>query len=380
GGHGGSCCVRHGPGAAEAVPGGRLMAGLARVAILGASGYIGGEALRLLLAHPSVEVVAATSPSHAGRPVTTVHPHLTKLTDLVFSADLSAGELADLDAVFLALPHGGALRRVPEILAAAGSGGPRGEGPSVFDLSGDFRLKDPAQFQKYYKLEPAPGHLTANAAYGLTEWNRDAIHAARLVACPGCFPTGALLALTPLARAGLLDGPVVVDSKTGSSGSGKEPGEGTHHPTRAGDFRAYGQFTHRHTPEIAQELSKWRQSPACPLRVTFTPHSAPMVRGIFTTAYAFPSRPVSAEELEALYTDAYADEPFVRLVDSPRVGVVAHSNFCDIHPATDGAGTIVVTSAIDNLVKGGAGQAVQNLNVAFGWPERIGLSFPGTQP
>ena len=355
------------------------MADPIRVAVLGASGYIGGEALRLLLGHPEVEVVAVTSPSHAGQSVTRVHPHLTRLTELRFQADLDTAAAAELDAIFLALPHGAAMARVPELLAAGGRGGPQGVGPVLFDLSGDFRLKDPAAFEQYYGMAQTAPDWAAQAAYGLTEWNGDAIRAARLVACPGCFPTGALLALTPLARAGLLTGPVVIDSKTGSSGSGKEPGEGTHHPTRAADFRAYGLFTHRHRPEIAQELGKWQPS-AAPLRVTFTPHSAPMVRGIFTTAYAFPNTALSPSELTALYAEAYADAWFVRLVDSPRVAVVTHSNFCDITATTDGAGTIIVTSALDNLIKGGAGQAVQNLNLAFGRPESLGLTFPGTLP
>jgi LysW-gamma-L-alpha-aminoadipyl-6-phosphate/LysW-L-glutamyl-5-phosphate reductase len=353
------------------------MAAPLRVAVLGASGYIGGEALRLLLGHPGVEVVAVVSPSNAGKPVAAVLPHLTKTTDLAFRADLPPAEARDLDAVFLALPHGEALARVPDLLAAGGAGGPHGEGPLLLDMSGDFRIKDAAVFQQAYKLaRPAP-ELAHAAAYGLTEWNRPAIREAPLIACPGCFPTGALLALTPLARAGLLQGPVIVDSATGSSGSGKEPGEGTHHPTRAADFRAYGLFNHRHGPEIAQELGKWQPQQAP--RVTFTPHSAPMVRGIFTTAYAFPPRPLGQAELTALYEDAYGEEPFVRLVDSPRVAVVSHSNFCDINARTDGQ-TIIVTSAIDNLVKGGAGQAVQDFNCAFGLPERLGLTFTGTLP
>jgi N-acetyl-gamma-glutamyl-phosphate reductase len=351
-----------------------------RVAVLGASGYIGGEALRLLLGHPYVEVAAVTASSNAGQPVTKVHPHLTKLTDLTFGADMPAEAVADYDAVFLALPHGEAMARVPAMLAAGGTGGPQGNGPVIFDLSGDFRVKDPATFKQFYKLTHTAPDWARQAAYGLTEWNREAIREARLVACPGCFPTGALLALTPLARAGLLHGPVIIDSKTGSSGSGKEPGEGTHHPTRAADFRAYGLFNHRHQPEIAQELGKWLPAGGDGIRVTFTPHSAPMVRGIFTTAYAFPAHPISAGELTALYDEAYGAEHFVRLVETPRVAVVAHSNFCDIHAATDGAGTIIINSAIDNLVKGGAGQGVQNLNVAFGWPEPLGLSFSGTLP
>ncbi len=351
-----------------------------RVAILGASGYIGGEALRLLLGHPSVQVAAVTSGSNAGRKVSSVHPHLARLTDLEFVASISDEEASEYAAVFLALPHGQAIKRVPGILAVGGKSGPRGEGPVVFDMSGDFRIMDPGTFQEYYRLEHTAPEWAARAAYGLTEWNRDAVKEARLVACPGCFPTGALLALTPLARAGLLDGSVVIDSKTGSSGSGKEPGEGTHHPTRAADFRAYGLFKHRHRPEIAQELNKWLSTENDHLRVVFTPHSAPMVRGIFTTAYAFPRRQVSNAELQSIYEEAYGQEYFVRLVDTPRVAVVSHSNFCDLNAATDGEGAIIVTSAIDNLVKGGAGQAVQNLNVAFGWPEHLGLEFPGTLP
>src|SRR5205823_1189818 len=176
----------------------------------------------------------------AGHPVTSVHPHLAKLTDLTFTADISPEEATTYDAIFMALPHGGAMARVPAMLEAGGSGGPRGEGPVIFDLSGDFRIKEPSTFHEFYGLEHAAPGWARRAAYGLTEWNREAIREARLVACPGCFPTGALLALTPLARAGLLGGPVVIDSKTGSSGSGKEPGEGTHHPVRSQDFRAYG--------------------------------------------------------------------------------------------------------------------------------------------
>jgi N-acetyl-gamma-glutamyl-phosphate reductase len=352
----------------------------ARVAVMGASGYIGGEALRLLLGHPCVEVAAVTSQSHAGEPVAEVHPHLAHTTQLSFIRDIVPEVAGEYDAIFLALPHGAAMSRVPRILDAGGPGGPRGEGPIIFDLSGDFRVKDAVQFQKYYGLEHTASPLARQAAYGLPEWNREAIREARLVACPGCFPTGALLALTPLARAGLLNGNVVIDSKTGSSGSGKEPGEGTHHPMRAQDFRAYGVLKHRHLPEIVQELSKWHLQDSTSLRVVFTPHSAPMVRGIFTTAYVFPPRPASKAQLHDIYEQAYQDEYFVRLVESPRVAVVTHSNFCDISAVTDGEGTIIVTSAIDNLVKGGAGQGVQNLNVAFGWPEKLGLTFPGTMP
>ena len=200
--------------------------------------------------------------------------------------------------------------QVPALLEVAGEGGPRGDGPVILDMSGDFRVKDPATFAGYYVMEHTAPDWARKAAYGLTEWNREAISEARLIACPGCFPTGALLALTPLARTGLLEGPVVIDSKTGSSGSGKEPGEGTHHPVRSQDFRAYGLFKHRHRPEIAQELGKWLGPGASSMKVSFTPHSAPMVRGIFTTAYAFPSRSLSASELIDIYEQAYANERF----------------------------------------------------------------------
>jgi N-acetyl-gamma-glutamyl-phosphate reductase common form len=347
-----------------------------RVAILGGSGYIGGEVLRLLVGHPYVELVAVTAAAHAGQPVAAVHPHLARLCDLTLQADVPLDDLAGLDAVFLALPHGEAAARVPALRAAGGTGGPHGRGPLLLDLSGDYRLRSAAAHEAAYGLPFQP--LAGEAAYGLTEWNRAAIREAQLIACPGCFPTGALLALTPLARAGLLAGPVVIDAKTGSSGSGNKPGEGTHHPERAADFRAYGLFSHRHQPEIAQELGKW--GPGAPFRVVFTPHSAPMVRGIFTTAYVFPPRPVSQAELDAIYAEAYGDAFFVRRSATPRCAVVAHANFCDLAAQTDGAGTIIVTSALDNLVKGGAGQAVQNLNCAFGWPEPTGLLFPGTHP
>ena len=347
-----------------------------RVAILGASGYIGGEVLRLLVGHPLVALVTITAATHAGQPVAAVHPNLAHLCDLTFAADVPVEAVADLDAVFLALPHGEAAARVPALLAAGGTGGPHGRGPLILDLSGDYRLKTAAPHEQAYGLPFQP--LAQEAAYGLTEWNRAAIREAQLIACPGCFPTGALLALTPLAQAGLLAGPVVVDSKTGSSGSGNKPGEGTHHPERAADFRAYGLFSHRHQPEMAQELGKWQ--PTAPFNLVFTPHSTPMVRGIFTTAYVFPAQPVTQAELDAIYAAAYGEAFFVRRTATPRCAVVAHSNFCDLHAQTDGAGTIIVTSALDNLVKGGAGQAVQNLNCAFGWPEGTGLMFPGTHP
>ncbi len=337
-----------------------------RAAIIGGSGYAGSELLRLLLGHPEVQITAVTSNTHTGKPVSAVHPNLTKLTNLCFveeNLDAIAGEA---DVIFFALPHGEALRRIPEVIGRV----------RVLDLGGDFRLKDAGVYAQAYKLPHTASELLTEAVYGLTEWNREAIAAAQLVACPGCFPTGALLALLPLARAGWLTGPVVIDSKTGSSGSGNKPVEGTHHPERAHDFRAYGLFNHRHAPEISQELER---AAGALLDVTFTPHSAPMVRGIFTTAYAFLPEPVTLVQLSELYQAAYGAEFFIRLVEQARSAVVAHSNFCDISLACSGR-KVIVTSALDNLVKGAAGQAIQNMNVMFELPETMGLLFPGTHP
>ncbi len=336
-----------------------------RAAIIGGSGYAGGELLRLLLGHPAVTLTAVTSRSYAGRPVSAAHPNLTKVTALTFVEE-ELERIAAADVVFLALPHGASMVRVPALLERA----------RVIDLGGDFRLRNAETFAAAYGMDHSAPALLAEAVYGLPELNREALREARLVACPGCFPTGALLALLPLARAGLLGTDVIFDSKTGSSGSGATPSQGTHHPERAQDLRAYGLFRHRHQPEMAQALSG---ALGRPLDVTFTPHSTPLVRGIFTTAYAFLPEPISQEALAALYADHYAAEPFVRLVEQARSVYVAHTNFCDLSFACEGR-KVIVNSAIDNLVKGAAGQAVQNLNVMFGLPETLGLTFPGTHP
>lgn len=334
--------------------------------IIGGSGYAGGELLRLLLGHPEVEIAAVTSRTYAGQAVSEVHPNLTKVTDLCFAEESLEVQAAESDVVLLALPHGESMKRVPTALEHA----------RVIDLGGDYRLRDPEVFAAYYHLDHTSPHLLEEAVYGLTEFNREALRTARLVACPGCFPTGALLALTPLAKAGLLGDFVIFDSKTGSSGSGATASQTTHHPERAHDFRAYGLFTHRHRPEMSQELSRHLGRA---VEVTFTPHSAPMVRGIFTTAYAFLPQPITPKALSAVYEHYYAEEPFIRLVKQARSTVVAHTSYCDVSFACEGR-KVVVNSAIDNLIKGAAGQAVQNLNVMFGLPETMGLTYPGTHP
>lgn len=341
-----------------------------RAAVVGASGYGGSELLRLLAGHEGVEVVAATSRRHAGKPVAAVHECLLGATDLAFS-DLPPADL-DADLHLFALPHGEAATLVPALLDARPDA-------RVIDLSGDFRLETAAHWEAAYgKTHPAPD-LVPRFVYGLAELRREQVRAARLVANPGCFATGSALALAPLAEAGLLRGHVVSNGVTGSSGSGAEPKATTHHPERAEDFRAYRALAHQHAPEISMALSA---AGARDLELAMVAHSAPLVRGIFTTAYVFPEEPVSPSRLAEIYSARYGGEPFVRMrAGTPRVAVVRGTNFADVAVAAREDGRqLVVMSAIDNLVKGMAGQAVQNLNLMYGLPETAGLRFPGTHP
>ncbi len=324
-----------------------------KAALLGASGYIGGEVLRLLLGHPDVEVVAAGANESAGLAVTELQPNLRGLTSLKFARNDEIRSGADV--YLLSLPHGEAQKVVPKLPADA----------KVVDLSGDFRLRDVKEWEKYYKLPHAAPELQKDFVTGIPEINREAIRAARLVAAGGCFASCAILSCHPLARAKRVAGTIVVDGKTGSSGSGVKPGDKTHHPFRAGSFFAYEFFHHRHTPEIRQALGG--------LEVLFQPHSAPMVRGVFTTSYVPLDRELSDAELMDLYRSAYGSEPFVRLSKGTvNVLHVRQSNFVDLGLAVNGR-TAVVFGAIDNLVKGGAGQGVQCMNLLLGLPEDAGL-------
>lgn len=338
-----------------------------RVAILGASGYGGSELLRLLLTHPNVEVARITSRQHAGLPVWKVHPYLQKVSELVFEDTDATAAAEGMDLVFSALPHGASQDAVLKLPA----------GTPVIDLSGDFRLKDAASYEKHYgKPHKAPERL-ADFVYGLTEFNRPRLVTAKQVANPGCFATGVLLALMPLALEGLLDVPVALSGVTGSSGSGVEAKAGTHHPERAEAFRAYKPLTHQHLPEIALSLA---QAGAPDVPLAFVPHSAPMVRGIHITALLYPKRPLDGPAARALFARHYGEERFVRLVDQPPdCAVVAGSNFADVYAHADGRALSVLV-ALDNLVKGMSGQAIQNMNLMLGFPEHEGLLFPGTRP
>lgn len=336
-----------------------------KVGIFGGSGYGGSELLRILLFHPNVEIVFVTANEHAGKLVGEVHRNLLGLTDLSFIKEPE--NLDGIDCVFFALPHGQAMSIVPSLRSSI----------KAIDLSGDFRLRDESLFQQHYKLPHSAMSAQRDFVYGLTETNREAISNARLIANPGCFATATLLGLAPLVANGLLNGRVVVDAKTGSSGSGAKAASNTHHPQRMNSFYAYKPFTHQHVPEIEQELNHvgdWTNE------LVFMTHSLPVSRGIFASIYAEAKQELTQSDLHQLFTDYYRGSFFVRLVDgSPDINWVKTTNFCDIGFAARGK-QVVVFSAIDNLVKGAAGQAVQNMNLMFGLDEKTGLMLVGTNP
>lgn len=336
-----------------------------KAAIFGASGYTGLELLRILAAHPGAKVVEATSRQYKGTPVPEVFPALRGFYDaLVFSDPEELGSV-EADIAFSAMPHGASQDIVPELLKKN----------RVVDLSADFRLRDLATYRGWYGEHKA-AHLLDEAVYGLPELYRERIKGAGLVANPGCYPTSAILALAPLAKKGLIaPGSVVVDSKSGVSGAGRGASLATSFVEVSSGFKAYKVGSHRHTPEIEQELAA---AAGCGLGTVFTPHLIPVSRGILTTAYAGVREDVTAAALRELYNEAYSGEPFVRLLPDgafPDISQVRGSNFCDIGLFVD-AGRVIVVSAIDNLVKGASGQAVQNMNVMFGLDEKAGLFFP----
>lgn len=339
-----------------------------RIGIFGGSGYGGAELLRLLLMHPNVEIALITANDHAGKPVSGVHRNLYRLTDLFFQkAPSDLHSLSDLDFIFLSLPHGQALDIAPGLP----------QGPKVIDLSGDFRLRDRETFEQFYNRQHTAMDAQAGFVYGLTETNREAVKRASRISNPGCFATATLLGLAPLVVKDLLNGRVIVDAKTGSSGSGAKPAANTHHPQRMNSFYAYKPFVHQHVPEIEQELralGDWTSE------LVFMTHSLPVARGIFASIYVETKREMTLDQVREVFAEFYKESFFVRLVEgSPDINWVKTTNFCDIGFATRGR-QVVVFSALDNLVKGAAGQAVQNMNLMAGLEEKTGLVLTGSNP
>jgi len=344
-----------------------------KVAIVGASGYAGGELLKILLSHPKVEVVSITSERSAGKHVAALFPNLGRVCNMSFEK-LDPREIsAKAELAFMAVPHKQAMNPVAQFV---------GVNMRVIDLSADFRFKDARVYEDWYDTEHEQPGVCNVAIYGLPETNREEVKRARVIGNPGCYPTGALLALTPLLKEGLVElDSIVVDSKSGVSGAGRTPGEMYHYPECNETLTPYKVGQHRHTPEIEQGLS---EAAGEPVVISFTPHLAPMNRGIITTAYARLNKYKGPESLLKLYAKFYKDSYFVRILGKgnyPTVSSVKGTNFCDIGLYSDlRTKRVVVMSAIDNLVKGAAGQAVQNMNLMYGFEETEGLKHLGIFP
>lgn len=339
-----------------------------KVAVVGASGYAAGELFRILLNYRDVEIVGAHDVRNIGVPVSRINPNLSGQMDIEVTEpdyDLMAEKV---DVVFCATPHKVAMKFVPRLLAGK---------TKVIDLSADYRFDDVSVYERYYTKHESP---EVKGVYGLPELYREKIRVARLVGNPGCFPTATILGLAPLVKQGLIDlNHIVVDAKTGTSGAGATPTESTHHPLIGASVKAYSATAHRHEPEISQELSKLAGPP---VRVHFTPHLLPIVRGILCTAHVFLTSKISQEELLDIYFKFYDGEPFVRVVEKlPEINYVVGSNYCDIGIEVEEDGDrAVVVSVIDNLIKGASGQAIQNMNIMFGLDEKTGLEMLAPRP
>lgn len=337
------------------------------VSIVGGSGYTGGELLRLLLFHPHCSIEQVTSERFAGKFVYNAHPNLRKATRLKFC---TVSELEPCDLLFLCLPHGQSMGRIDTF---------RGLAPKIIDLSADFRLKDTAVYANYYGRDHERPELLDDFVYGLPEHHRGSIKKATLVACPGCNATATILGLSPLHQRGLIES-VVVEVKAGSSEGGNTASDASHHPERSGAVRSYKPTGHRHVAEMRQELRG--------AAIYFSATSIEMVRGILATCHVFLNADIEEKDVWKIYREAYADEPFIRIVKErsgihryPEPKLLAGTNFCDIgFERESGSNRLVVISAIDNLMKGAAGQAVQSFNLMLGLPETTGMEFPGLHP
>ncbi|MCI4369009.1 MAG: N-acetyl-gamma-glutamyl-phosphate reductase [Thermoplasmata archaeon] len=334
---------------------------MATAAVLGATGYLGSELLRIVSEHPNLSLVAAVSKSQAGRKLSEVAPQISVPSDLVLTSDASA---VDADVAFLAQPAGEAMQVVPALLE---------RGIKVVDLGPDYRLKDPLQYERAYGSPHAdPEHL-GEAVYGLPELFRSEVKRARLIANPGCYPTATILALAPLLKHQEIHGPIVVDAKSGTSGAGSGLTSSSHHPEAALTVLPYGTPFHRHVPEMSQVLGGLNGGAPS---LVFVPHLVPLVRGILCSIYATPSEGAHVDRWESLLKEAYSPNGFVRVGGVPKLPWASGTNRCYL--SVQSAGTApVLFSVLDNLGKGGAGQAVQNANLMFGWDETLGLRRSG---
>lgn len=334
-----------------------------KVGIVGASGYTGSELVRLLSYHPEVTLEFVTSETYAGKRISDIYPHLQDLVDIEL---ISIDNISDTDPdlVFLALPHGVSMNFVKDHGL---------DDFIIIDLSGDFRFSSQGVYEEWYKKSHVCPEYMEQSVFGLPELFRDKIRNARLVANPGCYPTSAILALAPLIKHGYINpSSIVVDSKSGVTGAGAKPKEGLHFPDVFGNFSAYSLVNHRHTPEIENTLLNYT---GYSTEILFTPHLLPIDRGILTTTYSTPKKEVNSEMVEELFHSVYEKEHFVRVFDSPpSLKNIRGSNYCDIHAVYDERTHKIITiSTIDNLVKGAAGQAIQNMNIVFGLIESTGL-------
>lgn len=344
-----------------------------RVGIVGASGYTGAELVRILLRHPEAELAVLTSRSYAGQQLAAVFPHLSGCTDRVLEVFDAAKMAAACDVVFTALPHGHAVPVARAVLE---------RGKKLIDLGADFRFRDAAVYEAWYKVKHEAPELAREAVYGLPELYRDRVRGAALVANPGCYPTASLLATVPLLKAGVIDpATIIIDAKSGLSGAGRKLDLRSHYAEVNENVTAYNVGVHRHTPEIEQELTA---AAGTEVRVSFTPHLVPQTRGILTTVYATLRKELTTGALLDIYREFYRDEPFIRVLPEgvlPRTKSVTGSNIVHLGAVADPrTGRAVLLAAIDNLVKGASGQAVQNMNLLFGLPETTGLDFVGLYP
>jgi LysW-gamma-L-alpha-aminoadipyl-6-phosphate/LysW-L-glutamyl-5-phosphate reductase len=348
--------------------------GKVNVSLAGGSGYAGGELLRLLLYHPFVEIGQVTSERHKGKPVSSVHPNLRKRCDATFC---SLSDLESSDFLFLSLPHGESMNSFPKFSGLA---------EKIIDLSADFRLRDPAGYRKWYGVDHPHPELLERFVYGIPELHREEIRRASYVSGAGCNATAVILALYPFFKHRMpIEDRTVVEVKNGSSEGGNSPGEASHHPERSGCVRSYKPTGHRHVAEMVQELGAGGDAPG---KIHFSATSIDMVRGVLATCHLFPREEIGEKEIWKLYRGEYGREPFIRIVKEregiyryPEPKLLSGTNFCDIGFEKDAdSSRIVVISAIDNLMKGAAGQALQSFNLMNGFEEKTGLEFPGLHP